>query len=188
MSTGFETRMTFSRMGIDLSLDFVKGFAIICVLLNHCLDSEIRQQIYFGLWGLPAVPLFLLVQVFHAYKQGVDIGRPNFRKLWNRAIRPFVIVEVLNILFKALLNPLYTVGGVFATSIFWGGRGPGSYYPWVFFQFAILLPMLAPLFRKIHGVKLALLFLVMSIAGEMLCSIISMPGWLYRLLCFRYFF
>lgn len=182
------TRVIFSRIGIDHSLDFVKGYAIICVLVNHCLDNELRQQIFFGLWGLPAVPLFLLVQVFHAYKQGFDNSRPNLHKLWNRALRPFVIVEVLDILLKALLNPLYSVGDFIATSIFWGGRGPGSYYPWIFFQFAILLPFLAPLFRKVRGVKLALLFLAMSIAFEVLCNIISMPGWLYRLLCFRYLF
>ena len=188
MSTELAPRVTFSKIGIDHSLDFVKGYAIICVLLNHCLDDEMRQQIFFGLWGLPAVPLFLLVQVFHAYKQGFDNSRPNFRKLWNRALRPFVIVEVLDILLKALLNPLYSVGDFIATSVFWGGRGPGSYYPWIFFQFAILLPLLAPLFRKVHGVKLALLFLTMSIAVEVLCNIISMPGWLYRLLCFRYLF
>ena len=188
MSTGFETRMTFSRMGIDLSLDFVKGFAIICVLLNHCLDSEIRQQIYFGLWGLPAVPLFLLVQVFHAYKQGFDNSRPNLHKLWTRALRPFVIVEVLIILLEILHKPMDPLSLTLGKAIFWGGRGPGSYYPWVFFQFAILLPLLAPLFRKLQGVKLALVFLAMSIAVEMLCSIIAMPGWLYRLLCFRYLF
>ena len=188
MSAGFETRMTFSKIGIDHSLDFVKGFAIICVLLNHCLDSEIRQQIYFGLWGLPAVPLFLLVQVFHAYKQGFDISRPNLHKLWTRALRPFVIVEVLIILLEILQKPMDPLSQTLGKAVFWGGRGPGSYYPWVFFQFAIVLPFLAPLFRKVRGVKLALLFLVMSIAFEMICSIISMPGWLYRLLCFRYFF
>jgi fucose 4-O-acetylase-like acetyltransferase len=62
--------MEFSKIGHDLSLDFVKGIAILLVLLNHCTASAFQQDSWFFLWGYPAVPLFLLIQVFHAYKGG----------------------------------------------------------------------------------------------------------------------
>ena len=183
-----ETRMTFTTLGKDYSLDFVKGYAIICVLLNHCLDHSIHQQIFFYIWGLPAVPLFLLVQTFHAYKRGCSWKQLSLMKLWTRVMKPFFIVVAISFLCKVLLNPMIPVTLALRAAIYGGGRGPGSYYPWIYLQFAILLPLLAPVFRRLHGLPLALFFLALSIGGEMFCSWMHIPEWLYRLLCLRYVF
>ena len=47
-----------------------------------------------SLWGDQAVPLFLLIQDFHAYKYGVDkaVKMPNFVKLFNRIFKPFLLL------------------------------------------------------------------------------------------------
>ena len=183
-----DRRMSFVTMGQDLSLDFVKGFAIICVLLTHSLDASVRQKFLFFLWGLPAVPLFLLIQTFHTYKKGFSKVKLNISKIWKRAIRPFLIVECLIFTYYVVTDPLNPFMKHVKVAFFWGGAGPGSYYPWVYLQFALVLPLLAPVFRRMHGVSLALLFLALSIGAEVFCSVMDVPTWLYRMLFFRYIF
>ena len=63
--------VVFKRSGYDSFIDFLKGICILLVLLDHSL-SLIKEYSLFAIWGRPAVPIFLLIQVFHAYKRGVD--------------------------------------------------------------------------------------------------------------------
>ena len=74
----YETKIQFSKIGHDLSLDFVKGVCILLVVINHCIDHSFSQKVLFWLWGYPAVPLFLLIQVFHSYKKDFDGIRDLF--------------------------------------------------------------------------------------------------------------
>ena len=66
--------------------------------------------------------------------------------------------------------------------------GPGSFYPWIFCQFAILLPIMAPIFRKLHGYSLLIFFLAISEFFEVFVSIFEFSEWFYRLLFTRYLF
>ena len=87
----YETKIEFSKIGHDLSLDFVKGICILLVVINHCIDSSISHNIMFWLWGYPAVPLFLLIQVYHSYKKEFDGIHIQWVKIWKRAFFPFNI-------------------------------------------------------------------------------------------------
>ena len=182
----YEAKIEFSKIGHDFSLDFVKGLCIILVLVNHATDDAFKQETFFYIWGYPAVPLFLLLQVFHIYKKGFNGGRIRWGRIWTRALFPFLLVELLLTAVTIIQDPLAPVKDIFVRSLFWGGMGPGSYYPWIYIQFAILLPLLTPLFRRFSGKSLFILFLVLSIGGEMACSYLHMPEWLYRLLFIRY--
>ena len=183
-----ETRMTFSTIGIDHSLDFVKGFAIICVLLNHCVADDVRQRMLFHVWGLPAVPFFLLIQTFHAYKRGLGNESLNLHKLWTRVARPFLLVELLILLFLVVEDPWVPLAERLKFFAYHGGAGTGAYYPWVYMQFAVILPLLKPLLRRVHGVRLALVFVAVSVGAEVLCCMANVPEWVYWLLCVRYVF
>lgn len=183
-----EKKMEFSKIGHDLSLDFVKGIAILLVLLNHCTASAFQQDSWFFLWGYPAVPLFLLIQVFHAYKGGFGKKSVRWGKIWTRAMSPFLIAEVVILVATIAMYPLEPVRHLLLSMAYWGGGGPGSYYPWIYFQFAILLPLLAPLFRKLSEKSLLVLFLLLSIGSEVFCNLAHIPEWLYRLLFVRYIF
>lgn len=69
-----------------------------------------------------------------------------------------------------------------------GGYGPGSYYFWVYIQFAFLLRWAYPFLER-HNVKtLAIVFIIISMLIDMICSITHMPEQLYRLLALRYVF
>ena len=184
----YETKMEFTTIGKDLSLDFVKAICIILVLMNHSISESFSQDAWFWLWGYPAVPLFLLIQVFHSYKKGFDGIHLRLGKIWSRAVFPFLVVQILLFTVAFSKDPtVFLIDRLYIT-VFWGGRGPGSYYPWIFIQFAILLPLLRPLFRSLNDKWLLVLFLGLSIGSEMLCSYLHVPAWVYRLLFFRYIF
>ena len=175
----------------DPFIDFLKGVCIIFVLLNHCFPVKLQNLTFFAFWGGQAIPIFILIQVFHAYKRGFDQVKFNLKKLWNRIIAPFLYVEGL-IIFVKITELYITNGGVkdFLGTIFYGGgRGPGSYYPWLYSQFAIILPIMAIVFRKFDKKQLLLIFVVASQSFEILSCIIDMPDWpYYSLLFIRYTF
>lgn len=184
----FECKMEFSKIGRDLSLDFVKGVCIVLVLLHHSTDVVFQHNTWFWLWGYPAVPLFLLIQVFHSYKKGFNSINLQFGKIWRRALFPFLLVQLLLFTYVVITQPTRSLQSIVLIACYWGGRGPGSYYPWIFIQFAILLPLLKPLFSHFNEKWFLVLFLFFSIGEEMLCNYLHVSDWVYRLLFFRYIF
>ena len=180
------------RDGYDPFIDYLKGICIVFVILTHCLSSHTRHLAFFSLWGVHAVPIFLIIQIFHTYKKGMDGVNTNYAKLWGRVIKPFLLVELLLI---GLTFGLEIATGEFCGfSQFFihivkcGGSGSGTYYPWIYIQFAILLPIITPLFKRLNGIYLAIIFIGISELLEMLCCVMNMPQYLYRLLFFRYTF
>lgn len=84
------TVVTFNQQGRDLYIDFLKAFAILCVLFAHtipCLD-----EVGYGLWAGMQVPLFLLIQVFHATKTSKPL---KVSRIISRIFVPFVISQIL---------------------------------------------------------------------------------------------
>ena len=69
-----------------------------------------------------------------------------------------------------------------------GGYGSGSYYPWIYLQMAILIPLMRPICDKLAKRKSLAVFLLLSIVMEIVCSITNLPDFVYRLLCIRYIF
>ena len=178
------------REGHDPFIDFLKGICIFFVILNHCLPSEITAKTLFCLWGSTAVPLFLIIQVFHAYKKGIEKTNINYKKIGNRIIKPFLLTESIIIGLHFTKHVIYgdtTTSQFIETTILWGGIGPGCYYPWIYIQFAILLPLFAVIFRKVKGPKLLLLFIFLSTIIEIVGANI-IPTRIYRLLFLRYLF
>lgn len=180
--------ISFKRNGYDPFVDFLKGVCIIWVLLNHCVPAHLQQVMLFPLWGGQAVPIFILIQVFHSYKNGVTLSHIEFRKIWRRIIKPFLFVEIAIILTHVLELCIRDGQGEILpflnTIYFGGGRGPGSYYPWIYFQFAVILPTVSFLFRKYNKRQLLIIFLTVSQLMEFSWSIINIPDWPYYSLSF----
>ena len=163
-----------SKEGYDPFIDFIKGVSILFVVLTHCLPYQ--DYILFSFWGAQAVPLFLLIQVFHNYKKQLDKNQHpyNFNKLWKRILRPFILLLALQIVLQAFLS-----GDLLDTiknAIISGGIGPGSYYVLIYIQFFLLLPVLHPLLRDSSAFKyIILLFTSLSIIIELILSYTSPP-------------
>lgn len=183
-----ETRVEFRKDGYDPFIDFLKGWCIACVVLNHCANMHDRNLMLFPFWGSPAVPIFLMIQVFHTYKRGVDNVSVNWNKLWKRIIKPFVFVELIIL----ALHMAYTIRHDQSITenllgyLKLGGMGPGSYYIWIYIQFAVILAFISPLFKRLKSTQLIILFIIVSELIEIICCLTNMPTKMYRIGFFRY--
>ena len=173
--------INFIKNGHDSFIDFIKAYAIICVLIGHTLPAH-------GIWGYSLwagmqVPLFILIQVFHGYKQNnLNI---NFQRIIIRVLLPYLITQVIIFI---VYNKVLLRGGVNLFNYFiMGGKGPGSYYPWIYIQIAILIPLLSKSYKKNNNVLL-IIFVIVCECLEIFCSIYKIPDGIYRLLAIRYFF
>ncbi len=173
--------ITFNKSGYDPFIDFIKTYAILCVLVGHTL--VLHDYWGYGLWAGMQVPLFVLVQAFHSFKK--ETPGVNLKKIFLRVVVPYIIIQSIPFIYLLCKNPsgLYSfIGG--------GGAGPGSYYPWVYIQIALLLPFVKRWIdkNKEHQTKVLISFLVVCEAFEMLFSLIDLPDGIYRLLAVRYIF
>lgn len=178
--------ISFKKFGYDPFIGFLKAYAIICVIIAHNLPSFLWDYCLFRVWADMQVPMFILIQAFHAYKKG---EKPKIK--WNpflkRIIIPFFIIQGLILSVKLIVG-----GGNFHDLInkFFinGGFGPGSYYFWIYIQIAIILVLIWSFVKKLSRIQLTWAFLSLSIGCEVLFSLIQLPDSIYRLLAVRYLF
>lgn len=175
--------LIFNKDGYDPFIDFLKAYSILCVVIAHILPPGIYKYILFQVWGAMQVPMFILIQVFHAYKRGQK-PKQNWTSLLKRIILPFVAVQTVIIGFKAINGG----GNLWVSFLTGGGYGPGSYYIWIYLQIAILLVVLWPWLRRLSLNETLVIFLIISVGFELVFSVLDCPERLYRLLCVRYLF
>ena len=178
-----ERIVTFNKVGYDPFIDFIKAYAIICVLLGHTFLY--LDETGYCLWYGMQVPLFVLVQVFHAFKK--EKAPLSLRKIFARILLPYAIVQFL-LLIVLLLESCSDYKSLIVNTLIEGGRGPGSYYPWVYIQLAIILYFIKPYINVVSkGRKLFIAFAVCE-SFEIISSLIDLPEVLHRLLAIRYLF
>ena len=176
-------QMVFNKAGYDPFIDFLKAYSILIVVFCH--GFPYLAKIGYSFWGVQ-IPLFFLVQVFHCYKR--EPKPINWDVIWKRIVLPFVAIELI------VFGVLYLSGGgknviqLLKQGAMSGGYGPGSYYPWVYLQMVIVIPLLRPICEKLGKWKSLLVFILLSVAMEIISSITNLPDFIYRLLCIRYIF
>ena len=180
-------RIEFNKTGYDPQIDYIKGLCILFVIWTHCISRDELGYLLFPYWGDTAVPIFLLIQVFHYYKKGVSFRTPNTLKLWKRILRPFIIMIAL--MFLAQFFIYYDVtDGLFSPSFYWDKRGPGSYYIFIYLEFALVIPLFSLLFKKLSIKWLFVIFVTISQLIELFFSATHCPDNIYRITFFRYTF
>lgn len=173
--------ITFNKDGYDPFLDFIKAYAIVCVLIGHVLP--LHDYWGYGLWAGMQVPLFILIQSFHGLKRKSNV---NWRRILTRVFIPFFIVQAM--IFLALLAIGEKPVNLCYSILRGGGEGPGSYYPWIYLQIAILLPFVRKWMAKQSVIQIALVFLLICEFFEVLLSLTDFPDLIYRILAIRYVF
>ena len=108
-------QIEFVKNGYDPFIDFIKAYAIICVLLGHTIPDADKWG-YF-LWAGMQVPLFILIQTFHFYKKKSNL---SIKKILVRVIIPFVLISAVTFLLKVLQ------GGIGAKSLIISGLANGG--------------------------------------------------------------
>lgn len=175
--------LVFNKLGYDPFIDFIKAYAIICVLIGHTFPNV--DRLGYGLWAGMQVPLFVLVQAFHFFKK--DNSKICIKKIFWRIFFPFLCVEV--IIFALLLSVYhYNYKELVHNCILGGGTGPGSYYPWLYLQIALLLPIFNSWMKRMKKFQLAFSFLILCESFEVIFSLVHFPDVIYRLLAIRYIF
>ena len=171
----------------DYSIDFIKGIAILSVIFLHNTPDKVFYQIA---WIGQAVPLFLLVTgylTYGSFQNGKKIkdyySKSSFSKMLKRIFAPFFIITLLQCVLYYFFYSHFSWHSVISS----GGIGPGSYYPWLYLQCWLILPLIIYTIDKLSVKKSISLFICISIALELVSSIISIPP-IYRLLFFRYLF
>lgn len=59
----------------DYFIDFVKGCAILMVILLHSIPGSVLEKTFSLFWLEQAVPLFILVQAYHIKNAYIAKGR-----------------------------------------------------------------------------------------------------------------
>lgn len=131
---------SFPTEGHDDFIDFVKGFAIISVVLLHNLGhTALNRYGLFCLWIGQTVPLFIFIQSINTYKKYMGIKslgiisfyKANCVKVVRRVLVPFSLLQIIMIpIYFILFNDGHQF--FFKTFVCEGGFGPGAYYPWVY--------------------------------------------------------
>ena len=176
------TQIELNKTGYEPFLDYLKAFAIICVLIGHTFPF--LNLMGYSFWIGMQVPLFVLIQAFHVLKK--PSTKLDFKKIFFRILLPYFIILLGIVLvylsFGKMDNQLIVKG------LIGGGYGPGSYYPWIYLQLAVILYFVRPIFDKGNLIKQAVVWLVVCEGIEILESLLNLPEPIHRLLAVRYLF
>lgn len=85
--------VSFNKNGHDPFIDFLKSYAIICVLVAHTFPF--LNEIGYSLWAGMQVPIFILIQAFHVLKK--DSPHFNFVSVIRRIFLPFAIITLITV-------------------------------------------------------------------------------------------
>lgn len=174
--------------------DFVKGIAISFVILLHTIDRETLLSICHIYHIGQAVPLFILVTFVLSFsslskREGNEVQYWYSSQRWNTMIRkiwlPYVILQALFVVMLFVINKPQRLISMIAS----GGMGPGSYYPWVYLQFWLIMPFLYHIMRYKNAVywRGAILLIINEIL-QLCCTYLDVSQHFYRLFAGRYLF
>lgn len=170
-------------------LDFIKGLAILSVILLHTISRNALYTTYafFHIWQ--AVPLFVFVSYYLLFvKFGKKISvnsyfsKSTIKKTLKRVVLPFVIIELLVIIISVLFSLPMSILGI----IGYLGVGPGSYYPYIYMQLWLSAPFIFLLLSSVKygGVILFVICIILNFIG---CYYIHSDR-IYSCLFIRYLF
>ena len=125
----------FNTKGHDDFIDFIKAYAILCVLFGHTFGM-ILDKVAYGVWAGMQVPLFILIQSFHGLKK--ESVTFNFAKVFKRVILPFFLVEVLTLVIAL------TIGNNDCKALIMSGLIGGGVRAWLLLPVDISANCFAP--------------------------------------------
>lgn len=180
------------------SVDYLKAFAVLLVIINHSLSQAQQLKIGGPFWINMAVPIFMIVSGY-TYSMSLDRREiETFKGYFKkdlilskilRIILPYLIVFLIEILVLSILPINWPTTAVNPLPIFLsfltGGSGPGGYYLPILIQLLFLFPLMFFAFKDSQYKSIGLAFLV-QFSFDILTNFLPISGGVYRLLIFRY--
>lgn len=169
-------------------INYIKGIASLSVVLLHCMPN---YYIVSPIWIGQAVPIFLFISAYLTYssfERGKTLkdyySKNSIVKLFNRIFKPFFYVLALQIFIFYLFKNDFSIKGIILS----GGIGPGSYYPWVYLQTWLFLPLIIKITDSFSLRSSFTIFLCICIILEVVTSLLSIHELIYRMTFYRYIF
>lgn len=182
--------MILYKNGYEPYIDFLKGYMILCVLFVHAsaVWGPLCNYSLFFLWGCAPTGCFMLISTMHHFRHGLREAKFSLPKQLKNVLFPFLILQTLIIIgvigFKSVNHFDYDKIIYLIQS---GGYGVGSYFPWVYIQYILLMALLTPIIRRIKNKRILLLFfLALSVLIEYLCCHLQIDDRWYRILVMRF--
>lgn len=107
--------ITFNKSGYDPFIDFIKAYAILCVLMGHTFPY--LKASGYSIWYGMQVPLFVLVQVFHVLKK--ESYSFSVKKMLKRIVCPFLLIQIIPLSIEILKYGY--INNLIANCLIWGG-------------------------------------------------------------------
>ena len=186
-----ERRLIPYQNGYEPFVDFLKGYMILCILFTHACNvwEPLRDYSMFYLWACAPTGCFLLISTMHFYRNGVGGRRINIGKHVKKVLLPFGVAQIVIVLGIIIFKSLHHFDSEkIITLIKAGGYGVGSYFPWVYIQYILVMILITPIIKIFlkNKIILLLLFVFLSVAIEVICSIFDMDDGWYRVTVLRY--
>lgn len=178
-----------------MQIDYLKGLAIISVILLHSMTVKQRDLIGGTYYILQAVPVFLILvgyNTVHSYlnKGFTDLRscyeKSNMIKKFKKILVPFIYIWVLE-LFILIITKQFITPKILIFSFITGGWGPGGYFVTLMIQFIIIIPLLYKLARYNRYIMLISAFII-NMIFELFSFYSNISGNYYRIIAFRYLF
>jgi fucose 4-O-acetylase-like acetyltransferase len=176
-----------------LTIDFIKGLAILSVILLHTLPKKVLSISISSLHIGQAVPIFLFITLFLSFK-GIQERGDSIKLYFNktrvlRMLKQVVIPFLVVVIFQIGIYFIRNGGRIEIIDLIkrMEGSGPGSYYIWVYLQLWLMIPFFYYLFNRFKDFSYLILF-VLCLALNYACVRLGISNSLYRLTCIRYLF
>ena len=173
--------------------DFLKGVAVSFVILLHTLDNESLNSIGHIYHIGHAVPIFVLVTFILSFmtlakRSGTEIQYWYSTKRWitmfRKVLFPYVVLQGCFLLLLIITKDTKHMHSM----LIGGGIGPGSYYPWIYLQFWLVMPLLYLILKRTTLFVGCVIFFLLNEIMQISCCYFNVSDHLYRLLACRYLF
>lgn len=172
------------------SIDFLKGIAMIMIVITHYSWSESQYlNLIFPFFIDMAVPILMFCTGF-LWTIRVDEKLRVIRIWWVKKVMrfliPFGISFVPDCYYAYKTGEAYSIFSSIKLFIV-GGRGPGAYYVPVIIQIVFIFPIIHFAIKKYKEGGLILCF-ALNFFLEFIKNLFHLSAMTYRLLAFRYIF
>ncbi len=182
-------------------IDFIKGIAIVSVILLHSLSHEALIQSYalFHIWQ--AVPVFVAVTFYLSFisldKMAVEGGgilklyfsKNRLIRLFKKILLPWMIVIIVQLLLILIFQVVSSSEGYLIKFFNNGGIGPGSYYCHIYMQLWVLMPFIYMVLSiKKNPVVGIMILSSICLLINIICNMLGVSPESWRLLFSRYLF
>lgn len=182
-----------------ISLDIIKSISIFFVIVTHFIaqfNPDLEYRFLFSFYVDMAVPFFLITTGYTHCKSLENISvhstidyynKDFFRSKLQRALIPYAItlfIEIVLMFFILQVPLLKFLHTVIKYILKIGAWGPGGYYPVVFFQIILWIPLMYKYFRR-NPLNTFFITILLNITFEVFAHK-YLTIQVYRMLSFRY--